>query len=307
MSFLAVLLGFELERDHKNNKKSHTDTVVLENLNGDAISTSVTEYTYGNDELCTVLHSLDLRETPYVQELGVNYEDEDGNEHQLRMKVGVMERVITDGTDPTATVAAVTSVDGHVSVVLDESGDIRVKRGDASFDTEFVCDAEERRMLQDQRRRLFSFGSMSFATSAPVPKSNSGNIKRTGTGTSTTTTNEDDGSAAGVEQCFNDGEGCDGSVAGVDQCFIHGGDCASCCGACTVTTDLDNRASTETCVCYEASTAPTSSFKGTEKNDCVFIAANDVRGVYVQNQCLEGAEEGSARPAAERKSILGTR
>ena len=156
---------------------------------------------------------------------------------------------------------------------MDESGDIRVKRGDASFDTEFVCDAEERRMLQDQRRRLFSFGSMSFATSAPVPKSNSGNIKRTGTGTSTTTTNEDDGSAAGV-----------------DQCFMDGGGCASCCGACTITTDLNNRATTETCVCYEASTAPSGDFRGTNNNDCVFIEADGVRQVYVQSQCLEGAE-----------------
>ena len=157
LSFLAVLLGFELERDHKNNKKSHTDTVVLENLNGDAISTSVTEYTYGNNELCTVLHS-DFRKAPYVQELGINYEDDDGDERQLRMKVGMMERVITDGTDPTATVAAITSVDGQVSVVLDESGDIWVKRGDASFDTEFVCDVEERRRLQDHHRRLFQLG-----------------------------------------------------------------------------------------------------------------------------------------------------
>ena len=164
LSLLAVLLGFELERDHKNNKKSHTDTVVLENLNGDAISTSVTEYTYGNNELCTVLHS-DFRETPYVQQLGINYEDDDGNERQLRMKVGMMERVITDGTDPTATVASITSVDGQVSVVLEESGDIRVKRGDASFDTEFVCNAEEHRRLQDHHRRLFGFNpGLAFTT-----------------------------------------------------------------------------------------------------------------------------------------------
>ena len=47
----------------------------------------------------------------------------------------------------------------------------------------------------------------------------------------------------------------DGGVAGVDQCFMDGGDCASCCGACVKTTDLDNSAKTETCVCYEASTS----------------------------------------------------
>ena len=88
----------------------------------------------------------------------------------------------------------------------------------------------------------------------------------------------------------------DGSVAGVDQCFKDGGDCASCCGACTITTDLDNSATTETCMCYVASTAPTSWFKGTGKNDCVFIAANDVRGIQVRNQCLEGADEVFAQP-----------
>ena len=99
----------------------------------------------------------------------------------------------------------------------------------------------------------------------------------------------------------------DGSAAGVDQCFKDGGGCASCCGACTITTDLDNRATTETCVCYEASTAPTSTFTGTSNNDCVFIKADRVeRGIYVRNQCLEGASGGSARPAAEGTLLLGT-
>ena len=88
----------------------------------------------------------------------------------------------------------------------------------------------------------------------------------------------------------------DGSAPGVDQCFIGGGDCASCCGACTITTDLDNRAK-DSCVCYEASTAPSDFFYGTEKNDCVFIEADKVRsGIYVQNQCLEGAGEVLAPP-----------
>ena len=83
----------------------------------------------------------------------------------------------------------------------------------------------------------------------------------------------------------------DGSAAGVDQCFKDGGGCASCCGACTITTDLDNRATTETCVCYEASSAPSGPFHGTEKNDCVFIEADDVNAILVRNQCLEGAPE----------------
>ena len=100
----------------------------------------------------------------------------------------------------------------------------------------------------------------------------------------------------------------DGSVAGVDQCFKDGGDCASCCGACIITTDLDNSATTETCVCYQASTKPSGKFTGTSNNDCVFIKAYGVnRGIYVRNQCLEGASGGSARPAAKRKSMLGTR
>ena len=100
----------------------------------------------------------------------------------------------------------------------------------------------------------------------------------------------------------------DGRVAGVDQCFMDGGDCASCCGACVKTTDLDNRATTDSCVCYEADTSPTGYFYGTEGNDCVFIEADTGVGyVYVRNQCLEGESGGSARPAAERKSILGTR
>ena len=93
-----------------------------------------------------------------------------------------------------------------------------------------------------------------------------------------TTTNEDDGSAAGV-----------------DQCFTNGGNCASCCGACTITTDLDNRAK-DSCVCYEASTAPSGGFYGTEKHDCVFIEADDVSGIQVRNQCLKGAEAVLAPP-----------
>ena len=40
----------------------------------------------------------------------------------------------------------------------------------------------------------------------------------------------------------------DGSTAGVGECFIASGDCASCCGACTETTDLDNREKTDSCV-----------------------------------------------------------
>ena len=107
--------------------------------------------------------------------------------------------------------------------------------------------------------------------------------------------------------CIRDsyGSDADGSFVGVDQCFIGGRDCASCCGGCTITTDLDNSATTETCVCYEASTAPTSWFKGTEKNDCVFIAANDVHGVYVQNQCLEGAEEEVLAPPRKGSRYSG--
>ena len=73
---------------------------------------------------------------------------------------------------------------------------------------------------------------------------------------------------------------------------MDGGDCASCCGACTVTTDLDNSATPGSCVCYEASTAPSGKFYGTSNNDCVFIEADNVQaGIYVQNQCLEGAGE----------------
>ena len=103
----------------------------------------------------------------------------------------------------------------------------------------------------------------------------------------------------------------DGSAPGVDKCFLGGGDCASCCGGCVKTTDLDNKAKElegvlDSCVCYEADTAPPDTFYGTEKNDCVFIKADGVYGVFVRNQCLEGADE-SACPAAERTLILGTR
>ena len=130
--------------------------------------------------------------------------------------------------------------------------------------------------------------------------------------TTTTTTNEDDGSAAGVDQCFNDGEGCDGSAAGVDQCFMDGGSCASCCGACTITTDIDNYEKTDSCVCYEASTAPSGTFYGTGKNDCVFIRADALnRGIYVRNQCLDsgrrGLRGGSAQCSPRRGEEVDTR
>ena len=101
----------------------------------------------------------------------------------------------------------------------------------------------------------------------------------------------------------------DGSTAGVGECFIASGDCASCCGACTETTDLDNKFKTDSCVCYKADTKPSGRFDGTKNNDCVFIKADDVTSVYVRNQCLEGAEEVLAPPTAtvDRKPILGTR
>ena len=86
----------------------------------------------------------------------------------------------------------------------------------------------------------------------------------------------------------------DGSAPGVDKCFLGGGDCASCCGGCVKTTDLDNKAKElegvlDSCVCYEADTAPPDTSYGTEKNDCVFIKANYVRFIQVRNQCLEEA------------------
>ena len=100
----------------------------------------------------------------------------------------------------------------------------------------------------------------------------------TTTTTMTTTSNEDDG-----------------RVAGVDQCFMDGGGCASCCGACTITTDLNNRGK-DSCVCYKADTAPSDYFYGTDENDCVFIEADDVRYILVRNQCPEGADEVLAPP-----------
>ena len=87
----------------------------------------------------------------------------------------------------------------------------------------------------------------------------------------------------------------DGSAAGVDQCFMDGGGCASCCGACTITTDLDNSVTTGSCVCYEASTAPSGMFYGTSNNDCVFID-DDAESIFVRNQRLEGADEVLAPP-----------
>ena len=121
-----------------------------------------------------------------------------------------------------------------------------------------------------------------------------------------------DGVDTPVDECFTDALlkliGCDGSAAGVDQCFMDGGGCASCCGACTITTDLDNQAK-DSCVCYKASTAPSDVFRGTDNNDCVFIEAVVVKNIFVINQCLEvsGRRGRSARPTAERKSMLGTR
>ena len=89
-----------------------------------------------------------------------------------------------------------------------------------------------------------------------------------------------------------DGVDRDGSAAGVDQCFLDGGDCASCCGACTITTDLGDyikRPKKKSCVCYEASATNHEPFYGTNNNDCVFIEADDVKNILVRNQCLEGA------------------
>ena len=113
----------------------------------------------------------------------------------------------------------------------------------------------------------------------------------------TTTTTTGDGVDTPVDPCFTNGDGCDGSAAGVDQCFLTGGNCDSCCGACAPTFDLDNRDKNEPCVCYESYIWFFShKFKGTDANDCVFIEAENVDGVNVRNQCLEGAEEGFALP-----------
>ena len=92
-------------------------------------------------------------------------------------------------------------------------------------------------------------------------------------------------------------KGTDGSAPNlVIPCFNGGGDCALCCGGCVETTTLDNQATTDSCVCYKAKTAPTDVFYGTSGNDCVFIEADDVKKIYARNQCLEGAEEVLAQP-----------
>ena len=88
----------------------------------------------------------------------------------------------------------------------------------------------------------------------------------------------------------------DGSAAGVDQCFKDGGGCASCCGACTITTILDNSATTGSCICY-VYIVSFGQFRGTNNNDCVFIEADGAfTKVYVRNQRLEGADEVLAPP-----------
>lgn len=152
LTLTAVIAGFELTRETKNNKKPHTETVVLETTNGDPISTSITEYSYDETYLCGVLQS-DL-DAPYPEKIGIDYDDDDGNVHELRMKVGMVERTVADGSDPTATVAAIYSTDGSAAIVLDESGDVYIHRGDAHFATEHVCDAGANRRLQEARRRL---------------------------------------------------------------------------------------------------------------------------------------------------------
>ena len=150
LTLTAVIAGFELTRETKNNKKPHTETVVLETTNGDPISTSITEYSYDETYLCGVLQS-DL-DAPYPEKIGIDYDDDDGNVHELRMKVGMVERTVADGSDPTATVAAIYSTDGSAAIVLDESGDVYIHRGDAHFATEHVCDAGANRRLQEARR-----------------------------------------------------------------------------------------------------------------------------------------------------------
>jgi len=147
LTLTAVIAGFELTRETNNNKKPHTETVVLETTNGDPISTSITEYSYDETYLCGVLQS-DL-DAPYPEKIGIDYDDDDGNVHELRMKVGMVERTVADGSDPTATVAAIYSTDGSAAIVLDESGDVYIHRGDAHFATEHVCDAGANRRLQE--------------------------------------------------------------------------------------------------------------------------------------------------------------
>ena len=79
----------------------------------------------------------------------------------------------------------------------------------------------------------------------------------------------------------------DGSAKYVAECFLGvRGSCAACCGACTETTDLDNKAK-DSCVCYEDYTKLVIPFHGSNYNDCVFIEADSVDGVAVRNQCLE--------------------
>jgi len=156
LTLTAVIAGFELTRETNNNKKPHTETVVLETTNGEPISTSITEYSYDESYLCALLQS--DRDAPFPTKIGFDYDDDDGNVHELIMKVGMVERTATDGSDPTATVAAIYSLDGSAAIVLDESGDVYVHRGDAHFATEHVCDAVENRRLQEDRRRLPSVG-----------------------------------------------------------------------------------------------------------------------------------------------------
>ena len=98
--------------------------------------------------------------------------------------------------------------------------------------------------------------------------------------------------------------GDDGSVVGVDLCFMEGGNCASCCGACDKTTDIDNKATTDSCVCYEATTKPSGYFYGTNNNDCVFIIAEGVSSINVRNQCLDCLLYTSPSPRDQRGSRM---
>ena len=149
-SVLAVKVTRDTKHKHKSNTQSGTQSLL--DVNGDAITTSLTTFEASGDEaMCALLHppteNVDARALGSVTELTISYQGETAQK-LLHLRVGSIEYGVPDDPeDGEATICEITSVSGRDSLVLQQSGAVFVSKDDKLFATELVCDVERRREL----------------------------------------------------------------------------------------------------------------------------------------------------------------
>lgn len=160
----AVALGVEVTRDTKHSHESGTEsgTRSLLDVNGDAITTSLTTFESAGDAgACALLlppvgdAAADAGALGSALDLLIPYQGETA-EKLLHLRIGSIEYGVPDDPDDgEAIVGEVASVSGRYAVGLRQDGSVVVVKDDEVFATDVVCDVEAlaRRRLRRGRGR----------------------------------------------------------------------------------------------------------------------------------------------------------